>query len=98
MSIQNPVISNVVDVISRFKQVERIILFGSYANGNPRADSDIDLAIMAPNIKPVNWQTLIASAQRAAGNIPLDISRVEQAGDYLLEKLASDGVVLFSRD
>ena len=29
--------------------VEKIILYGSYAKGTPRAHSDIDLAIISPN-------------------------------------------------
>lgn len=95
---QNTTLSNVVDVISRFKNVERIILFGSYAKNAAKPESDIDLAIMAPGIKPVNWQTLVNSATRVAGDVELDINRIEQAGDYLLETIAKDGVVLFSRD
>jgi predicted nucleotidyltransferase len=95
---QNTILSNVVDVISRFKHVQKIVLFGSYANDTAKPESDIDLAIMAPEIKPVNWQTLLTSAQRVAGETELDINRIEQAGDYLLETIAKDGVVLFSRE
>jgi predicted nucleotidyltransferase len=94
----NTALSNVIDVIRRFKHVERIILFGSYANKTAHENSDIDLAIIAPDIKPVNWQTLVSSAERAADGIPLDINRVDQAGDYLLETIAKDGVVIFNRD
>lgn len=41
------IISEITDV---FKQqgVERVILFGSYAYGNPSSDSDIDLMIVVP--------------------------------------------------
>lgn len=28
--------------------VEKILLFGSYANGNPRKDSDIDVVVVSP--------------------------------------------------
>lgn len=31
--------------------VDKIVLYGSYAKGNPRAHSDIDLAIISPNFK-----------------------------------------------
>ncbi len=33
---------------SRF-DVSRIILFGSYSKGNPREDSDIDIAVVFPD-------------------------------------------------
>ncbi len=41
------IISEITEI---FKQegVERVILFGSHANGNPSADSDIDLMIVVP--------------------------------------------------
>ena len=30
-------------------RVEKVVLYGSHALGNPRADSDIDLAIISPD-------------------------------------------------
>jgi predicted nucleotidyltransferase len=40
----------ILEITDIFKQqgVERIILFGSHAYGNPSADSDIDLMIVVP--------------------------------------------------
>ena len=32
-------------------QVRRVVLFGSYARGNPRDYSDIDLAVLGKNVK-----------------------------------------------
>lgn len=41
------------DFASHLKQnnliIEKIILFGSYANGKPKSDSDIDLAVWLKN-------------------------------------------------
>ena len=39
-------IREIVDKIRREYRPERIVLFGSYANGNPGPDSDIDLLIV----------------------------------------------------
>ena len=30
-------------------RIEKVVLFGSHATGNPRTDSDIDLAIISPD-------------------------------------------------
>jgi len=40
----------ILEITEIFKQqgVERVILFGSHAYGNPSADSDIDLMIVVP--------------------------------------------------
>lgn len=51
--------SNIIKLIEKFIKllkeenivVEKVILFGSYAKGTYRADSDIDLAIVSPNFK-----------------------------------------------
>lgn len=40
------IISQVVDKISRDFRPEKIVLFGSYAKGTPRYDSDIDLLVI----------------------------------------------------
>ena len=46
----------VLDIIQKFKQalevnirVEQLILFGSYASGTAREDSDIDLVVISPS-------------------------------------------------
>ena len=41
-------IQDVADSIARDFHPERIILFGSYARGNPTADSDVDLLVILP--------------------------------------------------
>jgi predicted nucleotidyltransferase len=39
-------INQVVDIIVKNIQPEKVILFGSYANGNPNEDSDLDLLVI----------------------------------------------------
>ena len=39
-------INQVVETIVKNIQPEKVILFGSYANGNPNEDSDLDLLII----------------------------------------------------
>jgi len=38
------------DTVSLFYKVEKVIMFGSYANGTQKKDSDIDLAIVLNSI------------------------------------------------
>ncbi len=40
-------IRNFVDNLSRYIKVDEVILFGSYARGNPREDSDVDLLFIS---------------------------------------------------
>lgn len=50
--ITNSQIENIVSTIVAGYKPEKIILFGSYAYGNPDKDSDIDLLIIKNGEKP----------------------------------------------
>jgi uncharacterized protein len=46
------IINNLAKILTSNRiAVEKIILYGSYAKGTPRAHSDIDLAIISPDFK-----------------------------------------------
>jgi len=56
--------------------VEQIFLFGSYANGTPHADSDLDIyVVMAKNadIREIDAMRLIRKAIRDKKTMPVDI-------------------------
>ena len=44
MDVEN-ILSEITDVLKQYG-IEKIILFGSYANGTPNRDSDIDLLVI----------------------------------------------------
>lgn len=46
------VIRSVVSQLEQSIRVDKIILFGSYASGNPEKWSDIDIAIISPDFSP----------------------------------------------
>lgn len=48
--------------------VERIILFGSYAKGNPRKDSDLDLLIISPDFTKMDFWQRVKILARARKN------------------------------
>src|SRR5438067_1986462 len=49
----NPaLIQEIVERIVQIASPDRIILFGSWARGDARPDSDIDLLVIAPSIEP----------------------------------------------
>jgi uncharacterized protein len=45
-------INEIVQILVHDCQPDKIILFGSYANGNAKADSDLDLAIVKQTTLP----------------------------------------------
>ena len=42
-------IDNIIEEINKVVDVNKIYLFGSYAYGNPKNDSDLDLCILTNN-------------------------------------------------
>ncbi len=47
--IRRLIVSLVAALRAKRIRVEKVVLYGSHASGNPRADSDIDLAIISPD-------------------------------------------------
>jgi len=90
-------------IVARFNP-ERIILFGSYAQGEPTNDSDVDLlVIMRFDGKPVRMAIEILKALDYSFPIdllvrcPEDIERRYQGYDPLIRQAVNHGKVLYAR-
>ena len=59
-------------IISSFPQVKKIILFGSYAYGHPKRDSDLDLFIVMPTRKHWNERIRAFDSLFTHRTIPMD--------------------------
>lgn len=92
-------------IVERFHP-ERVILFGSYAYGEPSADSDVDLLVVKDiERSPLSEATRIRRAVRPlrkVSNLPLDImvrapsdllERIERGADFHAE-IVQNGLVL----
>lgn len=81
---------------------QRIVLFGSHANGSPREDSDIDLLVVLPFEGPAFRK---AGQIRAAlpndfaidivARTPDDLERRYQFGDPIARQAIDQGIVLY---
>lgn len=64
-------------IIERYKDelkrlgvtTQKIILYGSYAHGNPREDSDIDLIVISQDFKNMNIRERLETLGLAAGRV-----------------------------
>jgi uncharacterized protein len=83
-------------------QPERIILFGSYAYGQPTEDSDVDLLVILP-FEEMPVQKAIAIRQQVRAPFPLDLmtrtavqiqQRLEM-GDFFIQDIMEKGYVLY---
>ena len=65
------------DFLSPYIDVERIIIFGSYAQGKSRSDSDIDIAVISKDFEKMRLLEKIYLLAR----VPVSIdSRIEMIG------------------
>jgi predicted nucleotidyltransferase len=96
------------DIVKKLREnyaPEKIILFGSYAYGNPRPDSDIDLLI----VKDTNerfidrWvavRRILSDPKRLVGLdtlvvTPGELSQRLAAGDQVIEEIVEKGKLLY---
>ena len=100
--IPQKAIDQVVEqIVEKFKP-QKIILFGSYARGNPRPESDVDLlVVMNTSLKEV--QQAIQICQQIQYRFGLDLivhtpkylaERVKM-GDWFLRDVVKEGKVLY---
>jgi uncharacterized protein len=90
-----------VNEIVREFHPERVILFGSHADGTPRKDSDVDLLIVMPHTVPAVEQAARIRRKLPAG-FPLDlivrsprmVRKRLQMGDDFLRGILEHGKVL----
>jgi len=86
-------------------QPQRIILFGSYAHGHPKPESDVDLLVIMETAKRSRQQRLEISQALSPRPFPLDIvvrtpQEIEERialGDRFLREIITQGKVLYER-
>lgn len=66
-------ISEIVNKIAKGYNPDKIILFGSYANGNPNEDSDLDLFVIKDSDLPRPQRTVQVRKMLYGAKIPIDL-------------------------
>ncbi|MDR3677802.1 MAG: nucleotidyltransferase domain-containing protein [Acidobacteriota bacterium] len=88
--------------IAREFQPDRIILFGSYAYGVPRPDSDVDLLVVLP-FEGKGFRKSLEILNRVDPDFPVDLvarrpddtARRYEEGDPLIREALDRGKVLY---
>jgi predicted nucleotidyltransferase len=101
---QRAIDDTVRQIVQQF-QPERIILFGSYAHGQPDPDSDVDLLIvMESDERPAARATRISRFLRPRPfpmdimvRTPKEIRQRLEMGDYFILEVLERGKVLYER-
>ena len=102
----NKEILKIKDAIINKIPVERLYLFGSYANGTPNENSDYDFYMVLPDngMRPIEAVGNAYLAMRGMKRKPVDIlagtveSFARRSKQMTIEKkIARDGVILYER-
>lgn len=64
------IVGKFISALKRRIRVQRVILFGSYARGNPRPWSDIDIAVISPDFHGGTEEDHMLLAEVARGITP----------------------------
>jgi len=100
--IPQDAIQSVVDQIVASFQPEKIILFGSYAYGTPRPESDLDLCvIMQTSLSETEQAATICRRIQYRFGLDLIVCKPQRLaqrlewGDSFLKEVINKGVVLY---
>jgi predicted nucleotidyltransferase len=94
----------VVKQIAEKFQPEKVILFGSYAYGTPRPESDVDLLVVMET--PLHTREQAAQIARAINyhfgldllvRSPQQLAERLALGDFFLQEITEKGRVLYAR-
>ena len=91
--------SQIREIIKQYKdsllkcgvQVERFILYGSFAQGNPREDSDIDLVVISESFQKMDLRERLEVLGMGAARIMMPI----EAKGYTSEEIKSAPEISF---
>ncbi|MBI1793105.1 MAG: nucleotidyltransferase domain-containing protein [Chloroflexi bacterium] len=91
----------VKQIVEKFKP-QKIILFGSYARGNPRPESDVDMLVVM-NTKLRDTQQAIQICQQIEYRFGLDLivhtpkylAKRVKMGDFFLREVLKEGKVIY---
>ncbi|MBI2591132.1 MAG: nucleotidyltransferase domain-containing protein [Candidatus Brennerbacteria bacterium] len=105
MVITQEKIKQVVDKIVKEFEPEKIILFGSYAWGEPDKDSDVDLFIIKETDKNIFERNREAQRIIFGSGIPIDVLvytpkqliRREKLGDQFVQEIINKGQIIYEQ-
>lgn len=94
-----------IDIIVKVVPVKQIFLFGSFANGTPHPDSDLDIFVVIPDntdIREIDAMKIINRAIRDKKTMPVDVVvsktnkfNQRKASPSIERQIAEEGLVIY---
>jgi len=88
----------ILDVLNKHPGIQLAMIFGSFATGKVRKESDLDLAIdLGRPISAIEKSTIINELAEVTGR-PIDLVDLRAAGEPLLGQITRHGKRIFGED
>ena len=97
MKTQPAIIDAIAKRIGNYSHVEKVILFGSRARGDEQERSDIDIAVVGPEITRTEWVRMSSDVDDAETLLSIDLVRFETASSQMKDSIVKEGVILYER-
>lgn len=96
--LKDSIIINMKNVLSKYDEIEKALIFGSRARGNYKNTSDIDIAIFSHNITSTRLNLLRNDFDEFDIIYTVDIVDFYKASkEELKNSIMRDGIVIFSK-
>lgn len=89
--------NQIIEMLSVFPQVKKVILFGSRARGDHDERSDIDLAISAPSVDERLFTEITDRLEDLDTLLEVDVVKLDHASEDLVNRIRKEGIVLYER-
>lgn len=92
-------LTQIINIIARFSEVEEAVIFGSRARGNHREASDIDIALKGTNLSTATVNGIAAALDETYLPFFVDVVDYPRITEALFcQRIDSEGVMIYDRD
>jgi predicted nucleotidyltransferase len=85
------------EIMARFPSIQVMYLFGSHASGNPRADSDVDIAVFTEGREPPTIDLELGVFLQQRLQRPVDVVIMQKASPILQHEVLRKKVRIFEK-
>jgi len=90
-------LNKIKEVLLKYPKVERVLIYGSRAKGTNQPGSDIDLAIIAPEMSLSEFLSLYAELEELEIPYMIDLSKFELLAKEVKEHISRVGKTIYER-
>lgn len=96
--LREGIIDEIVNVISKYEEIDKAVVFGSRARGDYKKTSDIDLAIFSSNISSTKLNLVRDNIDTLDIIYKVDVVHFESLNkEGIIKNIKSEGVIIYSR-